>query len=413
MKLKITFLLLFPLSILAQNYDVLFLGNSYTFYNNMPNMVSQIAASLNDTLNPTSNTPGGWTLQNHAQENSLSLLALNQQSWDYVVIQAQSQEPSFSPNQVAVETYPFAQSLVNSILENDSCTEPMFFMTWGRKNGDAINGQGYPVVATYLGMQSRLRNSYLEMGYDNNCSVSPVGMAWKKSIEQNPDFELYSLDESHPSLAGSYLSACVFYSSIFKKSCVGSDFIPDGIDSVDALNLQTIASSVVLDSTQVWNLFDVQDVELIQNSNTFDFNVTASNYDSISWDFGDGQFSDQENVTHTYNSDQEYNVELSVYSKNKCKKIEFMYNVDTYNLSDILESSSKINVFPNPSSRYFNIDLKELSTIQVFNMEGKKLMDVIKDKSFRLDLQKMVAGVYFLKVSNKNKSANFKLIKNE
>ena len=99
MKFKIAFLFFFPISLFAQNYDVLFLGNSYTFYNNMPNLISQIALSLDDTLNPTSNTPGGWKLEDHAVQNSSSLQLLNQQKWDYVVMQAQSQEPSFSPSQ--------------------------------------------------------------------------------------------------------------------------------------------------------------------------------------------------------------------------------------------------------------------------------------------------------------------------
>jgi hypothetical protein len=400
--------------LLAQNYDVLFLGNSYTFYNNMPDLVSEIALSLDDTLNATSNTPGGWTLQSHAAQNSSSLQALNQQNWDFVVVQAQSQEPSFPPAQVEQQTYPYAQSLVDSILANDSCSEPMFFMTWGRKNGDAVNGVGYPAIATYEGMQSRLRNSYLEMGFDNDCSVSPVGMAWKKSIEQNPDFELYSGDGSHPNLAGSYLSACVFYSSIFKKSCEGSDFIPIGLDSADAVILQTIASSVVLDSTEVWNLFDVQNVDLIRTEiDGYDFSVQASNFDSISWDFGDGQFSDQESIFHTYQVDQEFTVQLSIFSKNNCQKIEFSYNIDTYNVSDVEGFQSRANVYPNPSSRFFYVNIEEASTIFVFNLDGKKIIETAKDKSFKLDLNEVKNGVYFVQIINQNGVQNYKLIKNE
>lgn len=414
MKTKILFLLIFPISLFAQNYDVLFLGNSYTFYNNMPNLVSQIALSLDDTLNPTSNTPGGWKLENHAEQNSSSLQMLNQQKWDYVVIQAQSQEPSFSLSQVEQETYPYAQSLVESILANDSCSEPMFFMTWGRKNGDTQNGVNYPPIATYQGMQSRLRNSYLEMGFDNKSSVSPVGMAWKKSIEQNPDFELYSVDESHPNLAGSYLTACVFYSSIFKKSCVGSDFIPLGLDSTDVLNLQEIASSVVLDSTQVWNLFDVQNVELTQlEVDGYSFAVEASNYDSISWDFGDGQFSDLDSVFHAYEIDQTYTVGLSLFSKNYCKKIEFSYNIDTFNTSDLEDFQSNIEVYPNPSSRYFHIEIEEASTIRIFNMQGKKIMETFKDENFLLDLEGKESGVYFVSVESFKGMQNFKIVKNE
>ena len=100
-----------------------FLGNSYTFYNNMPSLVSSIADSFEDTLNFSSNTPGGWQLANHAEQNSSSLQAINQQSWDYV-IQAQSQEPSFPPFQVEEQTYPAAesfQSILKMIVVRSQC----------------------------------------------------------------------------------------------------------------------------------------------------------------------------------------------------------------------------------------------------------------------------------------------------
>ncbi|MGC6428678.1 MAG: T9SS type A sorting domain-containing protein [Flavobacteriales bacterium] len=408
----IIFFFLLQLSLKSQTYDVLFLGNSYTFYNNMPSLVSSIANSFEDTLNFSSNTPGGWQLANHAEQNSSSLQAINQQSWDYVVIQAQSQEPSFPPFQVEEQTYPAAESLVQSILENDSCTEPMFFMTWGRKNGDAVNGVGYPTISTYQGMQSRLRNSYLEMGYDNNSSVAPVGMAWKRSIDENPDFELYTADESHPNLAGSYLAACVFYSSMFKKSCVGSSYIPDGLDSIDAFNLQTIASEVVLDSTQVWNLFDVQSVEISNNGDEFDFNVFATNYDSITWDFGDGTSSNQIFVSHAFETNKEFEVTLSVYSKNGCDVIQSSHFIDTYNVSNIKELKKVSNIYPNPFSSHIYLDLNSLSTIELYSLKGDLVFKQQTSENV-FDLRNLKAGAYFLRITSNSETETFKIFKSE
>ena len=79
-----------------------------------------------------------------------------------MVLQAQSQEPSFSPGQVTNDTYPYAEILVDSIEQIFSCTEPLFFMTWGRKYGDQQNCQFYPPICTYAGMQQRLRESYVK-----------------------------------------------------------------------------------------------------------------------------------------------------------------------------------------------------------------------------------------------------------
>ena len=124
--MKKLFLVAFlPLTLFCQTYDVLFLGNSYTSSNNLPMMISEIALSFGDTINYDSNTPGGFNLQSHTTDpNSLS--KISQQNWDFVVIQAQSQEPSFPPSQVASQTYPYAQILIDSIASNNSCTEPVF-----------------------------------------------------------------------------------------------------------------------------------------------------------------------------------------------------------------------------------------------------------------------------------------------
>ena len=48
--------------------------------------------------------------------------------------------------------------------------------------------------------------------------MSPIGEAFRRSIALNPNLELYQPDESHPSLEGSYLAACVFYEVLFQKS---------------------------------------------------------------------------------------------------------------------------------------------------------------------------------------------------
>ena len=145
----------------------------------------------------------------------------------------------------------------------------------------------------------------------------------------------------------------------------------------------------------------------------YDFSVQASNYDSISWDFGDGQFSDQESIFHTYQVDQEFTIQLSIFSKNNCQKIEFSYNIDTYNVSDVEGFQSRANVYPNPSSRFFYVNIEEASTIFVFNLDGKKIIETAKDKSFKLDLNEVKNGVYFVRIINQNGVQNYKLIKNE
>jgi hypothetical protein len=73
----------------------LFLGNSYTYVNDLPLLIDSLAKANGDDLVYDQNTPGGHTFNNHFN-NATSLAKINLQAWQYVVLQAQSQEPSFS-----------------------------------------------------------------------------------------------------------------------------------------------------------------------------------------------------------------------------------------------------------------------------------------------------------------------------
>jgi hypothetical protein len=303
-------LLLIPLMGLAQQKkEVLFVGNSYTYVNNLPVLVEQIALSFGDTLVHESSTPGGANFNAHST-NAQTLSKINQQQWDYIVLQAQSQEPSLSPGYVNANVLPAAQVLIDAIESNSLCIEPLFFMTWGRKFGDASNCVPYPPVCTYLGMQERLRTRYLDMAFTHNASCSPVGMAWKESIAIDSTLNLYSSDNSHPSIYGSYLAACTFYATIFKKSAVGSSYWPNAIDSATAYSLQQIGSSTVLDSLAVWNIFNA-DFTYNQIGDSVSFTNLSSNYETVLWDFGDGQTSTAENPTHIYAVNGNYTVTLT------------------------------------------------------------------------------------------------------
>ena len=252
--------------------------------------------------------------------NATSLSKISSQEWDYVVLQSQSQEPSFPPSQVANDVYPYAERLTDSIRNNTSCGTPLFFMTWGRKNGDASNCAAYPPICTYEGMQQRLRESYMEMALTNHGRVSPVGMAWKRVREEYPEIELYTPDESHPSYAGSYLAASVFYCSIYQKSCEASGFM-GSLDSTTASRLRKIASETVLDSLALWGFLEA---DVLLDSTLLNYaylTASYSNADSISWDFGDpfvGSSSDSV-VIAEYLVEGEYTVTLSVYDRLNCE----------------------------------------------------------------------------------------------
>ena len=127
LKLTLLFLCTFTLTTLAQPVKILFLGNSYTAVNNLPNLVYNFALSKGDTLITNSYTPGGYTFQQHSVDsNAIAKIYSNQ--WDFVVLQEQSQYPSFPPAQVAAEVYPYASLLDSMRHDNKPCIVTVFYM---------------------------------------------------------------------------------------------------------------------------------------------------------------------------------------------------------------------------------------------------------------------------------------------
>ena len=311
----------------AERRKILFIGNSYTYYNDLPSTLKQLALSLGDSLDIDSHCPGGATFQTLSNDaNTLAKLQIP--GWDYVVLQAQSQEPSFSPGQVQANTYPYAKKLDSLVHVYNPCAETIFFMTWGRKNGDAGNCAAYPPVCTYEGMQQRLRESYLEMSMNNQASCSPVGVAWRTFRTIYPLVDLYNPDESHPSANGTYLAACTFYSSIYHKSTVGAAYVLAGVSPADAANMQSTASNTVLDSINNWQQYGgipVAGFTPMVNNLQVNFTNNSLRATIYEWDFGDmTPLDNSTNPVHTYAAIGNYTVKLK--AKTACNKYEIKTN---------------------------------------------------------------------------------------
>ena len=136
-------------------------------------------------------------------------------------------------------------------------------------------------------------------------AVAPVGSAWKSIRDSFPSINLYAGDGSHPSYEGSYLAACTFYASVFRKSPVGAPFI-GGLDPVTAERLQIAAATTVLDSLDQWNLRPISEHTqadfsgTLVGTNTVECRNLSTKATDYFWDFGDGSTSTDEHPTYTY-----------------------------------------------------------------------------------------------------------------
>lgn len=388
-----------------ENKNVLFIGNSYIYSNNLPVTLNNLANSFSDTVTHSSSTPGGAQLIQHVG-NSNTLNLIRQGNWDFVILQEQSQKPSFPPAQVASDVLPYASILNDSIEYYNACAETVFFMTWGRQNGDQTNCAFYPPLCTYEGMQQRLRESYLLMAEQNNAICAPVGAVWKYVRDSFPSINLYNTDGSHPSFAGTYLAACSFYATLFRKSPVGSGYI-GSLSAADALALQNAAAHVVLDSTDNWKIgaYDVvADFDPIFNSsNSVTFQNNSSNADQFIWSFGDssGQTSSDVSPVHTFDSTGSYTVTLvAMDSCGEIDTISQVINISTTTSLDDLEDF-QLDIYPNPTKSILNIASKKMvSSIQLYDLNGRLIYEnkTLNAYDHRIDLVNVKKGYCVLKI---------------
>lgn len=225
------------------NKKVLFLGNSYVYVNDLPNVLSNLAQSGGYELITDHITRGGAKLKDFlCREDELNSdlnYKLKENQWDYVVLQEQSQVPAI-PSKCKNEMYPSVRLLNDNI---KSCgAKTILFMTWGRQFGDDENG-----FENFESMQQALTEGYTTIANEISSLISPAGLAWLKAKQKNADIALWDEDCSHPSILGTYLTACVFYSLLLKESPVGLSYTAD-ISKDVARFLQEIAFETMQES---------------------------------------------------------------------------------------------------------------------------------------------------------------------
>jgi hypothetical protein len=223
---------------------VLFIGNSYTYVNDLPTTFADLAWAGGHRVQTGALAEGGSTLAEHAAAPETAA-TLDSQHWDVVVLQDQSQLPSLAVERTD-EMYPAATKLVAMVRNRGA--RPMFYLTFAHKDGWPEEG-----LPDYPSMQAAINAGYLGIAGQLNVPVAPVGVAWQMVVDEPSPPSLWQSDGSHPTVSGTYLAACVFYAAIFQKSPVGLGD-DDGLSASEASNLQTVAADTVLGDPTEWGL---------------------------------------------------------------------------------------------------------------------------------------------------------------
>ena len=215
-------------------HHVLFIGNSYTQNNRLPDVVAQLAKAAGHALSTRLHATGGNTLARHAN-NPNTLELINSQHWDAVVLQEQSIIPAVESERPVM--YQAIRYLDWHIKQAGSTT--LLLQTWGRQHGLADFG-----FSDYATMQAHLDIGYREIASEVGATLIPVGRVWQQVVNRYPNIALWGADGGHPAKAGTYLAACVCFVHLYGESPEGLvDTFGLGIDT--ARRLQAVASESV------------------------------------------------------------------------------------------------------------------------------------------------------------------------
>ena len=176
---------------------VLFLGNSLTAANDLPQLVAAIGARAGRVdIDYETVAPGGVNLEDHWNFTG-GREAVERGGWDVVVMQ---QGPSALPeSQVNLSTW--AGRFADEIRQRGG--RPALFAVWP----EVQRPYAFATVAA----------SYRNAALASNSELYRAGTAWKAAWRRNPKLRLWGPDGFHPSPLGSYLAAAVVYGGLTKN----------------------------------------------------------------------------------------------------------------------------------------------------------------------------------------------------
>jgi hypothetical protein len=226
----------------------IFIGNSFFYYNNgMPGHVSQLEKAADpdhkDSYRATMVTIGGSGFDWHDVESYFRPNAVGSYSFDdhnNVVFNKRDRlfDVAVMMDCSQCPIHPKLKTVFTEFAKKDSDivrahgATPVFFMSWA--------------YADKPEMTAQLAEAYTIAGNANNALVIPAGLAFARALAKQPELNLYVADKRHPTLAGTYLGACVVFAALTGRSPVGNPYLA-GIDAPTARFLQTVAWETVQD----------------------------------------------------------------------------------------------------------------------------------------------------------------------
>jgi hypothetical protein len=204
----------------SASLKVLFIGNNFTARNDLPALIATLAAARGKSLEHRLTSAGGASLRTHWNAGD-ALKAIQSGQYDHVVLQEQSALPVKNVKRMHENVRLFDEAT------KAAGTRTVLYMTWARQHEPES--------------QQAITDAYASIGRELGATVVPVGLAWQRFLGKHDHPVLHDKDQSHPTLAGSYLAACVFLAVLFGESPVGLGGEVDGLSEKDLALLEKVA----------------------------------------------------------------------------------------------------------------------------------------------------------------------------
>ena len=208
--------------------NILFVGNSYTYYNDMPKLFEALAKENGYTPAVFSVTKGGRFLSENldpCDENGKKILDISSENEiDVLFLQEQSCAPINAFDRFLLGT--------KGLYERVKAKRTVLYATWGRKEGC----EKLKSLSLSSGeMTDKLFYAYTKAAEEIGAEISPAGLCFKYLSERYPEIELYNPDLSHPSYLGSALAALCHYVTVFASLPSSTDSLGLDKDTLSAL----------------------------------------------------------------------------------------------------------------------------------------------------------------------------------
>jgi len=238
----------------SQNNDslkILFIGSSYFNYNNLPDLFENIVINSVKEIFVDRYGTNGMFLSDHAS-SYLTRSKICEHDWDFIILQGVGRNMAYPYYFTDHPVYPSLVTLNEIIHQNCESTKMIYCMPWAFEDGMTWYQDW---TDTYEDMQLKIFNTTINYSNDIGFIIAPVGWTWYRILEEN-DYPLHYLhmsDWNHPSLKGSYLMACVLFSTVYIEPSINNSYYAS-LDEHEANYFQTIASDIVLNNLSLWNI---------------------------------------------------------------------------------------------------------------------------------------------------------------